>query len=366
MAFTLPQYFPPDFEAPPLKGAPTVTFQPVEADGVAPTDFHVTTIYPEYFHLRKGQWVLPADSRMDCVVVLDTSGSLLVKEIRHLRTGERVACGRRESAEDGIFVHASPFKPPGGTPEKFAFRTRLSRETSFSSDYDQLYELLLHERRHGFILWVLGPAVVFDRDAREAFVSLIERGFVHGMLAGNALAVHDIEAGLFGTALGQEIYSKRHTPYGHYAHLDAINTVRRLGSIPATVRAGLLKDGIMRAILERGLPHVLAGSIRDDGPLPDVITDVCEAQDRMRSLASHATTVIALATQLHAIATGNLIPCYRVLEKGKVRPVYFYSVDMSEFAADKLANRGSLSAHAILTNVQDFVVILERGLIPKA
>jgi len=107
---------------------------------------------------------------------------------------------------------------------------------------------------------------------------------------------------------------------------------------------------------------VLAGSIRDDGPLPEVIGDVYEAQDKMRALAKRATTVIALATQLHAIATGNLVPSYRVIGKDRVRPVYFYTVDMSEFAVNKLANRGSLTAHSILTNVQDFVVTVERGL----
>ena len=109
-------------------------------------------------------------------------------------------------------------------------------------------------------------------------------------------------------------------------------------------------------------PMFWRGSIRDDGPLPDVIADVCEAQDKMRTLAARATTVIAMATQLHAIATGNMIPCYRIMDNDQIRPVYFYSVDMSEFAINKLTDRGSLTAHSILTNVQDFVVILERGL----
>jgi hypothetical protein len=118
----------------------------------------------------------------------------------------------------------------------------------------------------------------------------------------------------------------------------------------------------MRAIIRKKIDFVLAGSIRDDGPLPEVIADVYEAQDRMRSLARRATTVIALATQLHAIATGNMVPSYQVVEENHVRPVYFYTVDMSEFAVNKLANRGSLSARSILTNVQDFVVTVERGL----
>jgi hypothetical protein len=149
---------------------------------------------------------------------------------------------------------------------------------------------------------------------------------------------------------------------GHYHHLDAINQVLRAGSLARAMETGLINDGVMHALWEKKVPYVLAGSIRDDGPLPEVITDVMAAQDAMRALTSRATTVIAVATQLHSIAAGNMIPGYHVLPDGKVRPVYFYVVDMSEFAAGKLTNRGSLAARPILTNAQDFLVILERGL----
>ena len=123
-----------------------------------------------------------------------------------------------------------------------------------------------------------------------------------------------------------------------------------------------MDTGIMKALIQKGVPRVLAGSIRDDGPLPEVLADVYVAQDCMRVLARRATTVIALATQLHAIAVGNMVPCYQVSGDDRVRPVFFYVVDMSEFAVNKLANRGSLSARSILTNVQDFMVTVERGL----
>jgi hypothetical protein len=193
-------------------------------------------------------------------------------------------------------------------------------------------------------------------------VSLIQRGYVQGLLAGNALAVHDLEAALFQTALGQEIYCKRPVHLGHYHHLDALNLVRRAGSIAQVMESGTIRDGVMHALWQRQIPYVLAGSIRDDGPLPEVITDVMRAQEAMRDLTMRATTVIAVASQLHSIASGNLIPGYHVLPAGQVRPVYFYVVDMSEFATDKLTNRGSLAARGILTNAQDFLVILERGL----
>jgi hypothetical protein len=209
---------------------------------------------------------------------------------------------------------------------------------------------------------VSGPAVVFDRDARDAFVWLIEKGYVHGLLAGNALAVHDVEGALFNTALGQDIYTKRTAPLGHYKHLDAINRIRDAGSIRNGIEEGIIGEGVMHALIRHNIPFVLAGSIRDDGPLPEVIADVYEAQDRMRAIIKQATTIIALATQLHAIATGNMTPSYKVMKDGKVRPVYFYSVDMSEFAVTKLANRGSLTARSILTNVQDFMVNVRRGL----
>jgi hypothetical protein len=303
---------------------------------------------------------------MDCVVVNDKNGCLVVKEFRHLKVGDMVAIGRRENGEDGIFVHTGAFDFPNHFTEKFAFRTRITRETSFSIDYDELYDLLDHERQNGFILWVLGPATVFDRDARDAFSALIDRGYVHGMLAGNALAVHDVEGALFGTALGQAIYSKRITERGHYKHLDAINKIKMLGSIEAAIKEGIVMDGVMHSIIGKEIPYVLAGSIRDDGPLPEVIGDAYTAQDKMRALTRRATTIIAMATQLHAIATGNMAPSYIVMGKDQVRPVYFYSVDMSEFSVSKLADRGSLTAHSILTNVQDFVVTVERGLRKRA
>lgn len=365
MAFHLPQFNPPDFNDPALVDAPLVVFKEVTLAGVAPVEYHATSIFPEYLQLKKGEWHLLPESRMDCVIVLKPEGELSVTEFRHLRVGDKVACGRGESGENGIYVHSNAFTLPSETMEKFVFRTHVTRETAFSFDYDELYELLRYEREQGFILWVLGPAVAFDHDARESFVKIVHGGFVHGLLAGNALATHDIEGAIFQTALGQDLYSKKHAQAGHYRHLDAINKIREQQSIEAACRSRVIKDGIMRAVIERKVPYVLAGSIRDDGPLPGVIADVYEAQDRMRALTRQATTVVSLATQLHGIATGNMVPSYRLIAADNIRPVYFYTVDMSEFATNKLINRGSLTARSILTNVQDFIVNLERELVQK-
>lgn len=362
-AFVLPSFTPPDFTSVPLRDAPCARFVPCVRNGVAPADFHATSIFPEYVQLTPGNWVLLRRSRMDCVIRLAADGMPEVTEFRRLKVGDMVAVGRTEHGEDGIYVHTTGFAEASTcNGEAFAFRTSTSRETSFSIDYDTLYDILRHDRENGCIVWVGGPAVIFDSDARKAFASLVDKGYVHGLLAGNALATHDLEGALYETALGQGIYSKRQASMGHYHHLDAINTIKGHGSIEQAVRNGAVRDGVMRSIVEHNVEYVLAGSIRDDGPLPGVMGDVYAAQDCMRALAGRATTVIAMATQLHTIATGNMTPSYQVLEDGSVRPVYFFIVDMSEFAAGKLADRGSLTAHAILTNVQDFIVNLNRAL----
>ncbi len=362
MTFVLPKYTSPDFNSAPLAGAPPASVEPAPRDGVAPEGFHATSNHPEYVHLGHGQWILVPQNRMDCSMVLD-AGSVNAVEPRRLKKGDSVVVGRTENGEDGVFVHTDGFGDGVSDPQdKFAFRTRGTRETPFSRSYDQLYELLRHDRDHGYIVWVLGPAVAFDKDSRDAMQGLIAAGFCQALLAGNALATHDLEAAHFGTGLGQDIYSQALRPLGHYHHLDILNAVRNCGSIQAAIGKLNIRDGVIYACEKHNVPYVLAGSIRDDGPLPEVIGDACSAQDAMRVHARRATTVITLATQLHAIAVGNMTPSYHVAADGTVRPVYLYIVDMSEFSADKLANRGSAQAHAILTNVQDFMINLWNNL----
>ena len=318
------------------------------------------SIFPEYFKVN-GQWVLAEESRMDCVAVL-SGGGIAVTEFRRLRQGDLVAVGRTENGEDGIFLHTNGFREPNQERDVFAFRQNRSRETAFSRDYDELYDLLRYEREHGKIVWVMGPAFAFDHDARAAMSKLIENGYVHAILAGNALATHDLEAAYLHTALGQDIYTQRSVPNGHYHHLDTINRVRFHGGIRAFIENEKIDNGIIYSCEKYGVPYVLGGSIRDDGPLPPVYGDVYAAQDAMRDQIRSATTVISMATMLHTIATGNMTPSYRVLPDGTVRQIYFYCVDVSEFVVNKLADRGSLSARGVVTNVQDFVVNLQKGL----
>ena len=358
MSFQLCPYTPPDFST--LADAPEAKIVPAPKDGVAPEGYHAMSIFPEYFHIA-GQWHLAEESRMDCVAVWE-GGRIAVREFRHLKAGDLVVVGRTEEGQEGILVHGNGFQEPGRQQDLFAFRQGRSRETAFSRDYDELYELLRHEKEHGKVVWVMGPAFAFDSDAREAFSRLIADGYVHAVLSGNALATHDLEAAYLKTALGQNIYTQESQPGGHYNHLDTINAVRRHGSIPAFVRNEGITDGIVHACVTHNVPFVFAGSIRDDGPLPEVFGNVYDAQDAMRSHIRTATTVICMATTLHTIATGNMTPSYRVLPDGTIRQVYFYCVDISEFTVNKLSDRGSLSAKGIVTNAQDFIVNLQKGL----
>ena len=211
----------------------------------------------------------------------------------------------------------------------------------------------------------MGPAFAFDHDAREAFSALIANGYVDAVMAGNALATHDLEAAWLGTALGQNIYTTELQPNGHYNHLDTINRVKQCGGIPNFLKQENISNGIIYSCEKYGIPYVLAGSIRDDGPLPPVIGNAYEAQDRMRDVVRDATTVLCLATTLHSIAVGNMTPSFRVTPDGQIREVYFYCVDISEFTANKLSDRGSLSAKGIVTNVQDFIVTLSKGLLGR-
>jgi len=357
----IPDYSPPDFSSRKLAAAPAAAVVPAPADGVLPDGFHATSNLPEYLRLADGRWLLAAEGRMDGVMLL-RGDQLEIVEPRLVKRGDPVVVGRTNHGEEGIYVHARGFAGHTDEAEEFSFRTRDTRETPFSRSYDTLYELLRHDREHGYIVWVLGPAVVFDRDSRNAMTELIEAGYCSALLAGNALATHDLEAALFRTGLGQDIYTQELRPGGHCNHLDTINAVRRCGSIPAAIQELGITDGIMAACERHRVPYLLAGSIRDDGPLPGVISDVYQAQSAMRVHARRATMVIALATQLHSIAFGNMLPGYQVQVDGGVRPVFFYVVDMTEFSVDKLANRGSMQVVPILTNVQDFMVNLHHNL----
>lgn len=363
MSFHIPVYHHPDFTQKSFRTAPDVSVKEAVLDGVAPEYFHSTSMYPEYFKVQ-GTWVLAPESRMDSCVILRENRNLDVVEARNIKKGDRVILGRTERGEEGIYLHTRGFEEEDAElNDQFVFRQGRSRETSYARDYDKLFELLKYEKAHnGKVVWVMGPAFAFDADARNAMAALIDHGFAQAVLAGNALATHDLEGAWLHTALGQDIYTQRSQPNGHYHHLDVCNEVRRCGSIRNFIITHNLNDGIMCSCVRNKVPVVLAGSIRDDGPLPEVIGDVYQAAAAMRNQLRDCTTVICLATMLHTIAAGNMTPSFRVLPDGTVRPVYFYAVDADEFVVNKLLDRGSLSATTVVTNVQDFIMLVGRGL----
>jgi lysine-ketoglutarate reductase/saccharopine dehydrogenase-like protein (TIGR00300 family) len=345
---------PPDFTQPPFAGAPPARFASAPADGILPDGFFSTSNLPTYV-LHRGRWLLPSRPRMDCVIV-ERDGALETVEPRLVRRGEPIVMGLSEDGREGIVVHTAGFQGAVGSANEFQFMaTLVSRERPVQ--YEELAERLEGERRAGgYLIWVAGPALVHAR-AREDFEWFIREGYVQAVLAGNAVAVHDIEAALYGTTLGMTDAGDQ-AQGGHGLHMRAINTVRNAGSIAAAVRAGLVTNGIMHALVTLGIPYVLAGSIRDDGPLPEVITDVLAAQDAMREHAVRATGAIFVATALHAIAVGNMLPAFHTHQGGVPRPLMTVCVDQTEFVVNKLRDRGTHQAFGVVTNAQDFMHVL--------
>jgi lysine-ketoglutarate reductase/saccharopine dehydrogenase-like protein (TIGR00300 family) len=345
----------PDFTAPALASAPDARFVAAPTDGVLPDGFFSTTNLPTYVKVG-GAWRMPREPRMDSALVLDAAGELWVREGRRVRAGDRVAVGQAEDGSEGIFVHAGAFMGDAHGEGEFKFMTsQVSREKPI--DYSLMARILIAERdRGGYPVWVTGPALVHSR-ARNDMVWFIQNGFVGALLAGNAVAVHDIEASIYGTTLGMTGQGEA-TEGGHGAHMRAINQVRAAGSIAAAVKTGIVRDGIMHACVTTNTPFVLAGSIRDDGPLPGVITDALAAQDAMRAQSVKATMAILIATALHAIATGNMLPAFVTEPDGSLRELPTICVDSSEFVVSKLKDRGTHQAFGVVTNAQDFMHIL--------
>ena len=343
----------PDFGRPPFAGAPEARFQPLPADGVLPEGFFSTSNLPTYIHMG-GRWIAPTRPRMDCVVVKRGPG-LETVEPRRLKRGDLIAMGEAEDGTDGIVVHAQGFL--GGTHGANEFRfmsTEVSRERPVN--YEELAARVGEEkRRGGYLVWVVGPALVHSR-ARSDFEWFIRNGYVQAVLAGNAVAVHDIEAAIFGTTLGMT-NTGQPTEGGHGLHMRAINRVRATGSIERAVESGLIKSGIMYALVTQQVPFVLAGSIRDDGPLPGVYSDTLAAQDAMREVTVKATGAIFVATALHAIAVGNMLPAFHLCA-GAPAPLMTICVDQTEFVVNKLKDRGTHQAYGVVTNAQDFMHVL--------
>jgi lysine-ketoglutarate reductase/saccharopine dehydrogenase-like protein (TIGR00300 family) len=351
-------YRAPDFTQARFQNVPDARFVAAPADGVLPEGFFSTTNLPTYVRIA-GAWRLPRDPRMDSALVLDADGVPRVLEGRYVRAGQPVAVGLAEDGSEGIFVHATGLmgEPEAGGEGEFKFMSSaVSREKP--TDYGEMARILVDEReRGGHFIWVVGPAVLHSR-GRDTLAWFVKNGYVGALFGGNAVAVHDIEAATLGTTLGMD---SRGVPLegGHAFHMRAINRVRAAGSIRAAVEQGIIKDGIMHSLVTTDTPFILAGSIRDDGPLPDTVTDAIRCQELMKEHTRQCTGVIMIATALHSIATGNMLPSYVWREEtGEIRPLTTICVDSSEFVVSKLKDRGTHQAFGVITNAQDFLHVL--------
>ena len=310
----------------------------VEQHGVLPRNFYSTTNLPTQVRL-KGHWVQVENIEMDVAIVIDKANQrAYCKPMHEVEIGEEVVIGH-----DGIRVQ--PFERARDR-ESFAFmQSTVSTEKVKVLAIHEIARQMKETREHnGKILFVLGPAVIHTGAGRY-IADLIRRGYVQVIFGGNAIITHDIESALYGTSLGINLQSGEQVEGGHRNHLRAINAIRAIGSVEKAIDIGLLKEGITYEAMKHNIPMVLAGSIRDDGPMPGVISDMQEAQRRMREALHGVEMAILVASMLHAIATGNLLPA-------TVRTVV---VDINQSVVTKLADRGSFQAAGLVTDAELFL-----------
>lgn len=315
-----------------------------DRDGSVPDDFYSTTNLRTHVRVG-GEWIEVERQRMDAVIAID-AGRAACRKLREVRTGDRVVCGL-----EGIRV----------TPEfrerdraDFAFMANeISSERRVEASVGRIAALMKDTRAAGKrIVFVAGPVLVHTGGATY-FTELIRRGWVDVLLSGNALAVHDAELALFGTSLGVDLEAGTPVQGGHRHHMRAINAINRAGGLHKAVETGVLKSGVMVECVRAGVEFVLAGSIRDDGPIVDTITDIVAAQDRYAQALGSAGLVIVLSTMLHGIGVGNMLPAWT--------PVV--CVDINPAVVTKLADRGSSQTIGLVTDVGLFLHQLAKRLV---
>ncbi len=309
-----------------------------DIDGVFPERFYATTNLNTFIRID-GEWIRVEHPEMDCGIRVDAAaGTAETVAMSDVKAGDRYVTGRK-----GIRV--LPLERSRESQPFEFMASAVSSEKPKAQIVHEVANTLRQVKEEGRLaIAVVGPAVVHTGAAPQ-LARLIEAGYVGCVFGGNAVATHDIESNLYGTSLGISLQSGAPVPGGHEHHLRAINTIRRAGSIRAAVDKGILTDGLMYTLTKTGTPYVLAGSIRDDGPMPEVITDVMVAQTEMRRYARQAGACLMLSTMLHSIAVGNMLPA-------SVRTV---CADINAAVVTKLADRGSFQAIGIVTDVGLFV-----------
>jgi lysine-ketoglutarate reductase/saccharopine dehydrogenase-like protein (TIGR00300 family) len=331
-----------------VQGMPDAVLRVNDIAGAAPEDFYSTTNHRTQVQLG-GHWVTVDTQRMDAAIVVAADGVAVCRKIRDLAVGDRVVCGMQG-------VRVQPDLQARDKPSFGFMSNDVSSERRVEVAVERVAAMLREARAEaGRIVFVAGPVIIHTGGA-EYFCELVRLGFVDVLLSGNALAVHDIEVALSGTSLGIDQATGHPVEHGHRNHMRAINAVRRAGGIGAAVHSGLLTRGVMHTCHTHGVPYVLAGSIRDDGPLPETVMDLTAAQDRYSEALAGASVVVMLSSMLHSIGVGNMLPSW-------VRVV---CVDINPAVVTKLADRGSTQTVGIVTDVGLFLHQLAAALRPKA
>jgi len=317
----------------------------VERDWCAPEDFYSTTNHRTLIR-HQDRWVEVEEQRMDALIVV-ADGRARCRRLRELRAGDRVVVG----------MHGIRVLPEAKERDRLAFAFMsegVSSERQVETAVRQTAALLQQTLAAGKKVVVVAGPVVVHTGGGEALARLIRHGFVQAVLSGNALGVHDVEAALYGTSLGVRLSDGRQEEHGHRNHLRAINAIFGAGSVREAVESGRLSSGILFECVRAGVPFVLAGSLRDDGPLPETITDMNAAQDAYARQLSDAGLVLCLGSMLHSIAVGNMLPSW----------VKIVCVDINPAVVTKVSDRGTGQAVGVVTDVGLFLDSLAKILVP--
>jgi lysine-ketoglutarate reductase/saccharopine dehydrogenase-like protein (TIGR00300 family) len=322
-----------------------VRLVPAESDHVVPKGFYTTSNHPTQVKFC-GEWIPVESIEMDFLIVVDPEKKCAAAvALGKIRKGDLVVVG-----EQGVSV-TYPERPRKSSTFEFMHGT-VSPERPSETLIAQIAREILDVRKHGGRIAVVGGPAIIHTGADAALAEMIRRGYIDVLFAGNALATHDIEYNLYGTSLGMDISTGKPIMGGHKHHLYAISEIMRAGSIRKAVEKGVITGGIMYECIKNNVPFVLAGSIRDDGPLPDVITDVMKAQDEMRIHIKGCSMVLMIATLLHSIAIGNCLP-------SNVKTV---CVDINPTSVTKLMDRGTTQAIGVVSDAGTFLPLLARQL----
>jgi lysine-ketoglutarate reductase/saccharopine dehydrogenase-like protein (TIGR00300 family) len=341
-----------------VKGTPEATLRSADMDGAAPEDFYSTTNHRTSVFLN-GAWITADNQRMDAALVATMlnagsgrefntmlkagSGrnfniSVVCKKLRDIRKGDLIVCGMQG-------VRVAPDVQSRDKPTFGFMSNEVSSERRVETSVAKIADLMRRVKKSGGkIAFVAGPVVVHTGGS-QYFCELIKNGYVNVLLSGNALAVHDIEVALSGTSLGIDLSSGSPVEHGHRNHMRAINAVRRAGGIGRAVESGILTKGVMHACHTHGVKYILAGSIRDDGPLPETIMDLIAAQDAYSRALDGVEVVVMLSSMLHSIGVGNMLPSW----------VKVICVDINPAVVTKLSDRGSSQTIGIVTDVGLFL-----------